>query len=240
MSKEFRSTKSLGLITGILLLAGIGFDALTFLLGLIQRSYFSGIWTQDQERQFTEAETIFVLLYLLILVLGFIVFISTAGFFLAWIKRSYQNLSAFNVQALSTTPGWAVGYWFIPILSFYYPLRIVNEIYHGSRTNIGNEKARISDTSTPLIHGFWWALWLICGVGGNITFRISMSSENASMIEFAETLDLILLPVWMICGWLAYMIVKNITRFQDDAGSGLSGTGPPAPPAFGEFHNGSI
>src|SRR5579883_37701 len=47
--------------------------------------------------------------------------------FLIWVYRTYGNLRAFGATGLSSSPGWAVGYYFIPILWFYKPYQLMNE-----------------------------------------------------------------------------------------------------------------
>lgn len=227
------------MITRVLLLLGIGIDGLTLVTGFLERSYFPSIWN-DSGEELTDSEGLFVIAYLLVALVGVLVFVATAVFFLAWIKRSYQNLSAFNVQSLRSSPGWAVGYWFIPLLCFYYPLMIVNELYHGSDPDVRRDETRFSDTSTPMLHGFWWGLWVTASIVSNITLRISLRTSDPSMVEFADMIDMILLPFWMVCGWLAYEIVKNITNRQETVGLALTETQPPKPPTFDLNQDGTI
>ncbi|MDH3493190.1 MAG: DUF4328 domain-containing protein [Acidobacteriota bacterium] len=240
MKHEYSSTKTLAAVICSLLIAGIVIDGALLFLGIFEKLYFPGIWNAGPDDAMGDAEALFVIAYLLIAVLSATIFAVTIGFFLVWIKRSYRNLSFFGVQALNSTPGWAVGYWFIPILSFYYPLKIVNEIYHGSDPEIEPADIRVSDDSTPLMHGIWWALWVVGSIAGNISLRISLSSENASMIEIAEIADLALLPLWMACAWFAYSVVSEITRRQEIVGNAQAEFSPPAPPTFGDYQNESL
>jgi heme/copper-type cytochrome/quinol oxidase subunit 2 len=47
--------------------------------------------------------------------------IATIVFFLIWEYRAYKNLSALNAQNLEHSPGWAVGWWFIPFANLVKP-----------------------------------------------------------------------------------------------------------------------
>lgn len=230
MGQEFRSTKSLGFAAGLLLLANVAFDGLEFVLELVQRAYFPGIWF-SQDDFLTDAEAFFTMGYFAALLASVAVFIAGSVVFLIWFKRSYENLEAFQVEGLSTTPGWAVGHWFIPFLWFYFPFKIMNEIYNGSDPDAG--ELRISNTSTGVIRGIWWGLWVSLSIIGNITLRISLNTEDPATLELAQTIDIIALPFWMICGLLAYRIVREVTSRQEAIGAVADSLVPPEPPVFG-------
>lgn len=235
MNTEFRSTKTLGFVTGSFLLLGVAVDGVELILSLIQRSYFPGVWTSEQE--YTDSEALFVLGVVALLLVSILVFVSTAVTFLMWIHRSYSNLVALNVQSLTSTPGWAVGYWFIPILCLFKPLKIVNEIYHSSDPSLEPDSTRFSFDSTTVTHGMWWAFWIIGSIAGNISLRLSLNAETAAATEFAELLDLVLLPVWMVCGALAFVVVREITSRQEMVSKQIGIGAPPAPPTFGSGIN---
>ena len=44
-------------------------------------------------------------------------FIVALVLFLRWLHLSYCNLRALGTQGMRFTPGWAVGYWFVPVLN---------------------------------------------------------------------------------------------------------------------------
>src|SRR4029077_9871820 len=46
---------------------------------------------------------------------GAVIVTTTSVMFLIWFRRLYSNLAALGAQELRSTPGWAVGWWFIPI-----------------------------------------------------------------------------------------------------------------------------
>ncbi len=235
MNTEFRSTKTIGFLTGIFLLSGIAVDGVVLVLELLQRAYFPGVWTSDAD--YSDGEAIFVLGFLAVLLVSLLLFVSTVITFLIWIHRSYSNLVALNVQSLSSTPGWAVGYWFIPILCLFKPLKIVNELYHSSDPSVEQDSTRFSFDSTTVIHGFWWALWVIGSIAGNVSFRMSLQAESPAAVEAASVVDLILLPLWMVCGGLAYLVVKEITSRQERILEQMDIGLPPEPPTFGSGPN---
>ena len=58
--------------------------------------------------------------------------IVTAITFLKWIYRAYKNIQGFGAEGLRFSPGWAMGYYFIPILSLIRPVQVMSEIWRAS------------------------------------------------------------------------------------------------------------
>lgn len=49
--------------------------------------------------------------------------------FLTWWHRTYSNILAFGALDVSTSPGWAVASFFIPIANLFRPPQILSEIW---------------------------------------------------------------------------------------------------------------
>lgn len=79
--------------------------------------------------------------------------------FLMWIHRTYRNLPALGARRLRFTPGWAVGWWFVPIANFFRPFQIVREIWRASDPAVTDPEGWHAAPSSPLI-GWWWAFFL--------------------------------------------------------------------------------
>lgn len=71
-------------------------------------------------------------------------YILAAILFLIWIHRSYKNLTSLNVSGLRFSPGWAVGWFFVPVMSLFRPYQVTSEIYRASTPHVD---AAIDDTS---------------------------------------------------------------------------------------------
>jgi hypothetical protein len=70
--------------------------------------------------------------------------------FLVWLARANGNLRALSGEQMEFTPGWAVGWFFVPFANFVMPYRVVKEIWQVSRR-------QEEDRSTFLV-GWWWCL----------------------------------------------------------------------------------
>ena len=82
--------------------------------------------------------------------------------FFMWIYKANKNLRSLRAAGLRFTPGWAVGWFFVPIMNLFRPYQIVSEIWKASDPGVDTTH----DTSwkavpTSPIVGCWFALYLI-------------------------------------------------------------------------------
>ena len=57
----------------------------------------------------------------------FLLWVATAVFFLMWMFRASKNLQSLQSYSQRFSAGWAVGWWFIPIMSFFRPYQVMAE-----------------------------------------------------------------------------------------------------------------
>ncbi|REK24818.1 MAG: DUF4328 domain-containing protein [Planctomycetota bacterium] len=124
--------------------------------------------------------------------------VSVAAFvaFLMWMYRAYGNLPALGAERLRFSAGWAVGYFFIPILSFFRPYQAAREIWMGSDPGRlpGSDRA----VSPPTTVGWWWAAWLLSGIFGGLV--AAMAGEARSARELVDA------TWWLIYGEIVAVV----------------------------------
>ncbi len=101
--------------------------------------------------------------------------------YLLFVHRATTNLHVSNARGMSVSPGWAVGYSFIPFVNLVMIYRVMKEIWEASADP---DRGR---HSAPQLLGWWWGLYL----GGNFLGRISemfvpADAEFADMTEFFD------------------------------------------------------
>lgn len=84
----------------------------------------------------------------------------TAVLFLMWLHRAYRNLPTLGARHLKYSPGWAVGGFFVPILSLVRPFQVVRKIWQASDPNVLDDSAWQRAETSALV-GWWWAFFLI-------------------------------------------------------------------------------
>ena len=73
--------------------------------------------------------------------------------FFVWVYRANKNIRALGAQNLKFTPGWCVGWFFIPFANFWMPYRAVREISKASM----NPHCWQSEEVEPFVN-YWWVL----------------------------------------------------------------------------------
>ena len=227
----YRPAKTLSYIT-IALLGGLGLCALFFFIFALSMVFFP-----DTNIDLGDGESVnigFGLLGLTAL-LEIPLRICTIVFFLIWVYRAFSNLSPLRAQNLEFSPGWAVGWWFIPFANLVKPFQVMRELYNESDPDFDEETGFLNtQPGTPELIGFWWASFLI----SNILFRISDAVFKASN----ETPTSVFLIIFIIASLLQtaaavliIFIIWKITKRQELRFNNIVSTqafAPPPPPNF--------
>jgi hypothetical protein len=152
-----------------------------------------------------------------------IVRISSAIAFLIWIHRTYRNLRALGAVNLKYSPGWAVGYFFIPILNLFRPYQVMKEIWHCSEPN--TEEMPSEYTSTSALLGWWWASWILMIILAQITNRIEMAASKLPDFNLLSYANITANGVVVLGALLAILVVRGVDQRQEARYRRLSGGG---------------
>lgn len=167
--------------------------------------------------------------------LGFLVYVATAVAFLMWLYRANKNLRPLGIVRPEFTPGWAVGWFFIPFANLRMPYRAVKEVWVGSdpQLSVPGEESWQQPGSSSLL-GWWWACWLIEGTVNYTVARLSMSATTTDAFFNLAKAQIFGDALSMGAAVLAIMVVKGIDRRQELRSRNLQQSYlPPPPPVFG-------
>lgn len=81
--------------------------------------------------------------------------ITTIILFSMWIYRSNFNARQLGARGMKFSPGWSVGYYFIPILWFWKPYQAMKEIWRASRA-----PASWESVTRGAVLPWWWFFFL--------------------------------------------------------------------------------
>ena len=134
---------------------------------------------------------------------------------LVWQHRATSRLWAYGLRGLRVTPGWAVGWWFIPFASLVMPFVAMREL-----------DARSADgRARPALLWAWWLCYMVAplvvvsvAVGAMFRSFIAAASSNQQVV----TVDLGAFVRWIpvtglftgVAAALACAIVLGIERTQ--------------------------
>jgi uncharacterized protein DUF4328 len=158
-----------------------------------------------------------------------ITFLCTGIAFIAWFFRAYQNIERLGACGLRVKHGWAIGSWFVPILSLFRPKQIMNDIWRASDPALPAVEARgWQDAAVPgLLHG-WWAAFLVAGVAINAGWRMMESAETLAARRSAGTVAMLADGTLILGAGLAVLVVCAVTSRQDRRAERVAGGVPPA------------
>jgi Domain of unknown function (DUF4328) len=129
---------------------------------------------------------------------------------LIWQYSAHRRLRRAGVADLRFTPGWGVGWWFVPIANLFKPYQAVKELWMASdpAPMVGAD-----GPSRPAILPWWWGTLLVSGWVNN---RSAFTTFDET-VDGAITSDLLSIVgdlCWIVTGILAIAIVVGIDRRQ--------------------------
>lgn len=116
------------------------------------------------------------------------VLFTTYVVFLMWIYRMNFNLRAQTDKHMEITPGWAVGWYFVPIASLFKPYQAMREMHAVSHEG---------EATTDELLKWWWGFWLVSNVVGQIAIRaipnvdvINGAMNSLRITMFSDAVDI--------------------------------------------------
>lgn len=139
-----------------------------------------------------------------------LLFLATGILWLFWQHRAHRNLRLLGAGNLRFSPGWAVGWWFVPIANLGMPYLTVRELWTTSVPEPdGSRRAR-----APKI-GWWWAAYLAAGL---LSISLGGFSEQPSLDELRVTSSIglagELISIWAAV--LAISVIRDVMRGQSE------------------------
>lgn len=218
---------SLGLIQAltIFFILGIVLDAANGCLSLIEGSFFPNLASAETVESASEA--VFAVGSAVGALLAVLVFLTTAVLYCAWIYRSNKNVRALGAKGLRFTPGWCVGWFFVPIMCLFRPFQAVKEIYRAASPEAGAEDW--GEVPVPPLIGWWWGLWILSTFASQLEFRMSLN-KNPAIVALSPWAGAAASFIDIPTGILALLVVLRINSRMQEKARGQAGLNPKARP----------
>ena len=140
-------------------------------------------------------------------------FLACVVAYLAWLSRSVDNVPVLTGERPSVTPGWSIGWWFIPLANLIRPYQIVRELL---------VRLRGSETGPTAIVLAWWLAWIAANVASaivNIASRQPLETLDALRTWF--TVNLVSDVLIIAAAVLAIIVVRRIQRHAEERATHL-------------------
>ncbi|MDQ2800565.1 MAG: DUF4328 domain-containing protein, partial [Armatimonadota bacterium] len=154
--------------------------------------------------------------YGLAAVLDSLTSLGTGVCFLIWTYRCYKNLQSFGTQGLRSTPGWAVGYFFVPLMNLYKPYGIFSELWRASNPDVDSaDPQQWKAVRPPALLGVWWLLWIVSNfvsAAANLPMNAGSNTSNPIDTVGVRVASSLISLLAAIC---ALLVVRSLTARQD-------------------------
>ncbi len=198
-----------GLFTVVVILVGFGMvvDLAVLVSGglqmeLLERMRSGGDWTDAETASNDTREmivTVFAMFWQLL----------TAIPFLMLLSRLNHNAWSFGPKGMQFTPGWMVGWFFVPIANLVQPMLAMQEVWKVSQRGTGLWSSRPASG----IVGIWWGLWIarlvisqiVRVTGQGKTIEVLQASTLFSMLGDLNNLALAV---------VALVLLRSLVRAQ--------------------------
>ncbi len=156
---------------------------------------------ETQGLMFAIASGIFGIVQLISLIVS-VVFMSR------WTFRAMKNLHTVRDPGVTMSPGWAVGWYFIPFANLWKPLSGMMQIWRGSMAQAGE-----SERVRPVV-GWWWATWLASNFLANIGVRLGGWTGDGQAYYESLWVNCAGSAVSIICSILMLKVTRRVTDAQ--------------------------
>jgi hypothetical protein len=124
----------------------------------------------------------------------------------AWLINSYDGATAIYRGRDSYTPGWAVGWFFIPVALLWKPFQAMVWIRDASQKPLGLTMGKLL--------GLWWTFWILLTVTDRVITRMFTKASTIEELSAAHRTFLAVTPIDLLATIFAACVVQRLTKVQ--------------------------
>lgn len=134
--------------------------------------------------------------------------------FLIWIHRASSNLISLGILNQRFSPGWAVGWWFVPFMFWFRPYQVMKEIWKGSIPYVG-WAGELKGYPISGLLPVWWATFIILHVIQVIQGRGMDSANTIGELIAFDYVAILSELVGIGAASLLFILMKTISNNQE-------------------------
>ncbi|MFC3077126.1 DUF4328 domain-containing protein [Phenylobacterium terrae] len=166
--------------------------------------------TYDPVTGVAETATLDILLSSVAL-LQLVIWVIAAFLVLKWIYRTKLNAHEL-ATGLQTSPGWAVGWFFVPVVSLWMPFESLRETWKAS-----HDPASWPGLKTPALLYGWWALWILSSVIGLAALPATLQADTVRELHTLDVVAMVTYPLNIVVNLMFAQIVRRLSEAQTHA-----------------------
>jgi len=145
----------------------------------------------------------------LITIVQILVFVVSGILILRWIYISSQNAHTLSKSTMKFTPGWSIGWYFIPVFNLWKPYQVMKEIWRVSETHTDLEKQQV-----PSILKWWWFFWIFDGFISKVSFQVEIRSNGINELMKSDLINIVSDSIFIILSFFLLAVVDKIYKMQ--------------------------
>ncbi len=138
-----------------------------------------------------------------------IIYIISGILILTWIYRANYNARHLGARDMAFTPGWSIGWYFIPIAHLWKPYQAMKEIWKTS----SNPQSWSSQSVSSLLP-WWWFLWIVDGMFASISFRLVLQAEEINELMVANVVTQLSVVIGIPLSLIVIAIINRVHEMQ--------------------------
>lgn len=147
-------------------------------------------------------------------VVELLILLVTGVCFFVWVAGANRTARSLAPGLVSDTPGWAVGWWFVPFANFYKPYVGLKEIWHASTVRPGAP----ADVDAPTVFPVWWTFWILRILPGYISVSmLNSAGTNAKQAILGSQIQMAAGFCDIVAAIAAIVVVRAVADVQDRA-----------------------
>jgi hypothetical protein len=124
-----------------------------------------------------------------------------------WIYLSSKHNHQSGADGLHYSPGWSVGWYFIPIFSLWKPYQAMKQIYQ-----VSVDKDNWKEVGIPGVLPIWWALWIISNAIGQIIIRTSSNANDIESLQIESLAYVVTVPLDLALNYYFLKVILKISN----------------------------
>lgn len=166
---------------------------------------------EDREMQLTREAEENDKRQMLVGLVQFGLFIATAVLFLRSLSRANRNARAMGARNMDFTPGWCMGWFFVPVANLFKPYQAVAETW---RASVVSDNWR-NNAVSPIV-GLWWACWLAHNFLGTWEYMQTNGATSIEDLKSASVVSMVVNVADFPLTIVAILMIRNLYVLQEE------------------------
>jgi hypothetical protein len=148
----------------------------------------------------------------IIVILYFGVYLTSCITFIRWFRRAYFNLQL-KTDYLSSSDNWVALSWFIPFICLYKPYQIMKEMYTKTNEILFEETNQTKAITTSYL-GWWWGLWIISNIIGQVVFRTTLNNDSIDSLTNGTSASMVGNVIGLPLSLITVKVIKDYSDIE--------------------------